>query len=67
MGNQEKEVRKFALGIKLINYKPKLTLYNLNIPNEIVITQLRNLIKMLEEDYYPNFKDNITKIGIGPE
>lgn len=70
MENKEKESIGFVLGIKLYGDKatePRIIIRDINMPRDIVINQLRNLTKMLEEDYYPDFKNNITRIGMGPE
>ncbi len=70
MENKEKESIGFVLGIKLHENnitKPKMIIRDVNMPRDIVINQLRSLIKMLEEEDYPHFKNNLTKIGIGPE
>ncbi len=70
MENKEKENIGFIVGIKLYDGKtpkPRMIIRDINMPRDIVINQLRNLVKMLEEEYYPDFKKDITKIGTGPE
>ncbi len=62
---EEKEIGKFILGIRLIQTKegkiiPKFRTADLNIPKDIIISQLRLFTKMLEERYYPDFRDNVT-------
>lgn len=68
----ERELGRFGIAIKLfldneMNIKYKFDSLDLNIPKEMIITQLRTFIKILEEDYYPDFKDNITTISGKPE
>lgn len=69
--NKEKESISFVLGIKLLHenniIKPKMVIRDLNMPPDIVVNQLKSLIKMLEEENYPNFKNSLTKIGMKPE
>ncbi len=70
MEAKEKETRKCVIGMELFynkkDFRPKLTLANINMPTEVMIAQLRNLIKMLEEENYPDFKNNITKFRVRP-
>ena len=71
METKEKETRKCVIGMELVynkeSFNPKITLANINMPAELMIAQLRSLLKMLEEEHYPDFKNNLTKIGIRPE
>ncbi len=71
MENKEKENISFALGISLSHesnrIKPKMIVRNVNMPNEIIMIQLKFFIKSLEEENYPDFKNNLTKIGFSPE
>lgn len=71
MENRKKETIKFALGIDLVldnngKIKPKLIAKNINMPNDIIINQLRLFVKMLEENYYPNFKGSTTVVDLWP-
>lgn len=68
--NKGKESVGFVLGIRLHEgnaKKPRVIIRDINMPRDIVINQLRNLVKMLERENYPDFKNNLTKIGIGSE
>lgn len=71
MEEKQKEARKCVIEIELFydkeSFKPKVTIGNLNMPVEVIVTQLRSLVKLLEEEIYPDFKNNITKIGVRPE
>ena len=68
MENKEKESISFILGIKILRegkiLKPQIAMRDVNMPIDIVINQIRNVIKMLEEDQYPDFKNNVTKVGM---
>ncbi len=56
----------FALGIKLFLDENKIyartAVHNVKMPTEIILAQLRSLVKMFEEDYYSEFKNSITYI-----
>ena len=66
MEKSKKEIGRFALAIQLLqgeeNLDSKVSSYDFNMPKEMLITQLRTFVKMLEENYYPEFKGNITSI-----
>lgn len=72
MVNERKEIGRSFIGISLYqntNGKLKPTLINksFNIPPEIIIFQLKLFVKMLEENYYPDFKDGVSTVNIDPE
>ncbi len=67
----EKEIAQFALGIKLSltdngEIVPRFSTAEKNMPKEMLISQLRALVRLLEEEYYPDFKNSINKINFGP-
>ena len=72
MESTGEELGKFIVGIYLIQGNegtlyPKLFNKNINMPKDIIINQLRLLAKSLEDDYYPEFRNNITTINLGPD
>ena len=71
MGNEE-EIGRFVIGISLLQSNNRkitadFTNKNFNIPKQIIISELRLFLRMLEDDLYPDFKNNITTINIGPD
>lgn len=67
---EEKEPRRFSLGIELNTnnaiLKPRFIVRNSNMSKDIIINQLRLFIKKLEDDYYPDFRNDITTINSDP-
>ena len=72
MENREKEIGRFALGI-FLSEEPinKLNLRiinkNFNIPMGVLISQLKLFTRMLEDNYYPTFKEGVTTVNFGSE
>ena len=72
MEGSEKEVGRSFIGISIYQdsngkIKPRLINKNFNIPVDIIISQLKFLQKMLEDNHYPRFKGNTTIINLGSE
>ena len=72
MAIQEKEISRFALSISLIQDNdgkiiPKFFNRNSKMPIDIIISQLKLFTRTLEDDYYPEFRNNMTTINFGPD
>lgn len=72
MEDGKKEIGRFKLGISLLQEENgKITTIffnrNFNVSKDVVLSQLRLFIKMVEDEVYPSFRDNITTIDLGPE
>ena len=72
MESREKEIGRFGVGISILQeengkIKANFVNKNFNVPRELIITELRLFLRMLEDNLYPDFKDNITTIDIGPD
>ncbi len=72
MAENEKEIGRLAVAISFLqdemgNVKTRVINRNINLLPEVMISSLRMLVKMLEDDYYPDFRNNITTINSSPD
>ncbi len=72
MEEHKKEIGKFMVGIRLLKEAENKLVsethtINSNMSKEIIITELRTLVRMLEDNHYPNFINNLKKVDLGSE
>ncbi len=71
MESREKQVGRFFLDLVLFKNEDGQLLFtfnsnNINMPNEMLITQLRTFTKILEDNHRQDFKGNIVNISGKP-
>ncbi len=72
MEEYKKEIGKFMVGIRLLKETENKLIsetctIDSNMPKAIIITELRTLVRMLEDNHYPNFMNNIKRVDFGSE